>query len=176
MDVYLFLAEISRLFIFCILASATIGKSRSLRTFKQNLTESFWVPAAWSSPAAIFIVFLEAVLAVAMLMKNHVSYYATQGALLLFSVFTVVLSVSVIQERRIRCNCFGHTEEFVSHLDIIRNLVIISACIFYLSHYQPTAVAMPIQPLLFGMAFICYLISTNLNNIAIIARTPKKVK
>ncbi len=172
MNVSLYLMEFCRLFIFTVLLFSSIGKGRTFRTFQKNLTDSFRIPEKWTSAITVIIIAVEGLLAIVILMDSTLTYIAMIGALILFAGFTVFISVSVIQDRLVRCNCFGQDEEYLSYLDIIRNISLLIACSFYLYSYQSTVVGMTIQLLLFGMAFITYLVITNLKNISTIARDP----
>ncbi len=174
MNIPLYIIEFCRLFIFVVLLLSSFGKARTFGKFKDNLSNSFKVPKAWTTAATISIIVLEGGLAIIIFMNIELTYMAMLGALILFVLFTLLITVSVIQERLIRCNCFGQNEEYISYLDIIRNIVLLLACGFFLYGYQPISVAKPIQFLLFGLAFIAFLIVTNLKNITTVAQDPKK--
>ncbi len=170
-----YLTELCRLFIFVVLLLSSVGKARTFGKFRDNLSNSFKVPEAWTKAATILIIGVEGFLAVVILLNNEFTYMAMWGALLLFVGFTLLISVSVIQDRLIRCNCFGQNEEYISSLDIVRNMVLLLACGFFLYSYQTISMAMPIQLLLFGMAFIAYLVVTNLKNIETVSHDPKRL-
>lgn len=173
MDITPYAVEFCRLFIFATLLFSSLGKGFTFGKFKDNLTESLRVPKQWTGVVTALIITVEGLLAVAIFMNNDLTYLTMFGALILFVAFTLFISVTVIQDRLVRCNCFGQNEEYISYLDIIRNVVLLLACGYYLYSYQPVALTKPIQVLLFGLAFIAYLIITNLKNIATIARDPK---
>lgn len=173
MNVSLYLMEFCRLFIFSILLFSSVGKARTFGKFRDNLTDSFRLPKAWTKVSTVLIITVEGLLAIALFMNNGFTYIAMLSALILFIGFTLLISVSVIKDRLIRCNCFGQNEEYISYLDIIRNILLLLASGFYVYSYHPISMAKPIQLLLFGIAIIAYLVVTNLNNIATIARDPK---
>ena len=173
MSMSLYLVEFCRLFIFMILLFSSIGKGRTFSQFRDNLTESFRIPGPWATTATTLIIAVEGLLSIGILINTGLTYLAMWGALILFIGFTLFISATVIQDRLVRCNCFGQDEEYISYLDIIRNVVLLLACGFFLYGVQPMAFTLPLQLLLFGMAFIAYLIVTNLKNIATIAQDPK---
>ncbi len=167
-----YIAAFCRLFIFVVLFLASLGKARTFKKFGDNLATSFKVPQAWTKIATVLIIAIEGVLAMVILMNNRFTYSAMWGALLLFTVFTIFISVTVVQDRLVRCNCFGQNETYISYLDIIRNSVLLLACGLFLYGEQPILLTMPIQLLLFGMACIAYLVVTNVKNIATVAHDP----
>lgn len=173
MSVSLYITEFCRLFIFAILLFSSLGKGRTFEKFKGNLSDSFHVPKSWTTAITLTIIGLEGFLAVIIFINNHLTYYAMIGALIMFIGFTVFITISVVQDRLVRCNCFGQNEEYISYLDIIRNFVILLACGLYLYQYELIPLSKTIQLFLFGMAFISYLVVTNLKNIATIAQDPK---
>lgn len=172
MNVSLYLTEFCRLFIFAILLFSSLGKARTFEKFKGNLSDSFHVPKSWTSALTLTLIGLEGFLAVIIIINNQLTYFAMIGALIMFVGFTVFIIISVVQDRLVRCNCFGQNEEYISYLDIIRNMVLLLACGLYLYHYQLILLSKPIQLFIFGMAFIAYLVVTNLKNIATIAQDP----
>lgn len=173
MEVTSYLSAFSRLFIFTVLLFSAIGKGRTFDQFKQNLNQSFRVPNKWTTVLTTLIIAVEGLLASVIFLNNQFTYWAMLGALILFTGFTVLISITVIQDRLVRCNCFGQDDEYISYLDIIRNVVLMLACGIFLFVDQPVSLAEPIQLLLSGMAFIAYLIITNLKNIDTISRDPK---
>ena len=81
--------------------------------------------------------------------------------------------VSLIRARVVRCNCFGRATETLSYLDAVRNLALISACIFYLLQNSQKNIALEYPLLGLGIALILFLVITNLHHIALVIRDPK---
>ncbi|MDW3190971.1 MAG: MauE/DoxX family redox-associated membrane protein [Cytophagales bacterium] len=172
MEMKIYLTEFSRLFIFMVLLFSAIGKGRTFGQFKENLSQSFKVPAQWTTALTTLIIMLEGLLAMVIFMNNQFTPLAMLCALILFTGFTILISITVIQDRLVRCNCFGQDDEYISYLDIIRNVVLILACGFYVIAHETILLETPIQLILLGMAFIAFLVITNLKNIHTISRDP----
>lgn len=169
-----YLIEFCRLFVFTVLLFASLGKGRTFRKFRENLTDAFRIPKAWITVLTVLIIMLEGLLAIIIFLNNELIYSAMLCALITFAGFTLFISITVIQDRLVRCNCFGQSEDYISYLDIIRNVILLLACGFFLHSYHPISVVKPIQFLLFGLALIPYLVITNLKNISTVTHDPKK--
>lgn len=174
MDFSPYLSEFCRLFVFAVLLFSTLGKGRAFARFRDDLTESLGITVKQATAATLALIVVEGSLAVLLLLNNELTEYAMLGAAMLFLGFTVWISYTVIQDRLVRCNCFGQTEDYISYLDIIRNGILLLASGIYL--FSPPAVPIPVtvQGLLFGMALSAYLVVTNLKNITLLARNPKR--
>lgn len=175
MDITPYLAEFCRLFIFTVLLFSSLGKVRTFAQFRDDLTESLKVTKSIATVATSALVTIEGLLAILLLMNSGLTYYAMLAAVVLFAGFTAWISYSVIQSRLVRCNCFGQQDEYVSHLDIIRNGILLLASSFYLWAPKASPVPIAIQGLLLGMGLIAFLIVTNLKNITMVARKPRDV-
>jgi len=133
----LHLAEIAKLVTGFILLAAAWGKTRTYHQFKQNLTESFYVPTAASRWLTPLIILAEWGLA-ALLLTNRVNPYPLMlASLALFSIFTCVVIYLLAKDEVVKCSCFGEQKRPISQLDLIRNLGLISAIGFYLAVAQP---------------------------------------
>ncbi|HAA15622.1 MAG TPA: hypothetical protein DCE41_29500 [Cytophagales bacterium] len=173
MDVSPYLVEFCRLFIFTVLLFSSLGKGRTFAKFRDDLTESMQVSQGLAAAATATLIVVEGVLAIFLLLNNRLTFYAMVGAVMLFAGFTVWITYSVIQDRLVRCNCFGQNEEYVSYLDIIRNGVLLLASGFYLWGPQASSISLSVQFVFFGMALTAYMVITNLKNISIVARASK---
>jgi hypothetical protein len=86
-------------------------------------------------------------------------------------VFTGFVVTILVQGKLIRCSCFGEVDDRLSRLDLLRNGILIVACIFYLFSTRP-AYSIPVVAdlLLLAMAIIAFLVSVNLKGIAGVLR------
>jgi hypothetical protein len=173
MSLPIYLAEACRLFIFIVLCLAAISKSFTFSQFKQNLIDSFNVKSQFSTTAALLVILAEGGLALMILSNGPLAYISMLGALILFVVFAGVIVVSLIQNKRISCNCFGQSNDTISYFDVSRNLIFIIACGFYLLYPNTHSITLSIQLLLGTMAVSCFIVATHLNDIAMVNANPK---
>lgn len=176
MSAFVYLSEICRLLIFFVLLFAAWGKTNTFSQFRQNLVESFKIRENLSKYVALIIIGSEWLLAAYIIINSIHVNFAMLTALLIFILFTFVIAVALVQDKIISCNCFGRAEQKISVYDLLRNLILIVACSYYLVFqqdlFQPGIQSIDIIPrlLLSGVAFILFQISTNLNEIAILVR------
>jgi len=164
-----FAADTVRYALGLLLACAALGKGVKLASFRENLHESFRVPAAAAIWLAPFIVLTEAVLAVATLAAVESARPALAAALLLFCIFSAVLVHRYLQEGVVRCACFGESVRAVSAFDLLRNLLILAAMAAWLL-CAPAAGTTALRPLAAGTAVLCTMLLIGLHDIVSILR------
>ena len=165
-----YVSEACRLYILIVLAAAVAGKAAARRDFRDTIAELFHLPERAARAAALLVVGAEGLIAVLLLAGGGWGRWAMIAALALFALFTAVILVALVQRRSIMCNCFGGRGHPISFYDVVRNAALIAACGFYLG--QGPA-AHPLAPaawlLLAGIALLAFLVSANLNEIALLA-------
>jgi hypothetical protein len=166
-----YIAEACRLYVLLVLAAAAAGKAMAMREFEETVADLFGVDARLARTAAFAIVAAEALVALALLAGGGWARAGMAAALALFVTFTAAILIALIQHRQISCNCFGGRGHPISGHDLVRNGALIAACGVYL-RYVPAGHSLdaPTWLLLFGIALIWMLISTNLNEIVALAR------
>lgn len=166
-----YIAEACRLYILLVLAASVAGKATALEGFRKTIGELFPVPWTWTRAAAFGVIGAEALIALALLAGGAWARLGMAAAFALFAVFTVVILAALVQRRAVSCNCFGGRGHLISAYDLARNAALIGACGTYLLG-APTAggLGMGVYLLLFGVAIILFLISTNLDDIALLLR------
>lgn len=173
MSASIYFAEMCRLFICLALVVASVSKVSTFTLFKDDLVTSFNIKAQYSGWVTVSIILTEGLLGIVILFNGPYTAYAMLAALLLFSVFTLVLWISLLQNKLIRCNCFGQSKENISYFDVSRNLLFILAGAYYLTCVGVQPLTTSNQMLLAAMATISFLISTHLTEIALINLDPK---
>ena len=163
-------AEICRLYIFLFLALAALGKTKNVEQFRDNLVMSFYVPQWGSLWLALAVIGAEWLLAIGMAISGQITYFATLGSAVLFTVFTIVIGVALLQKRMISCNCFGSENKKLSKYDLLRNFSILGAIFFLLScnpvldfHLLTFILAIP-------FALILFQVSMNLDLIYVVMK------
>lgn len=162
-----YLSEACRLYILVVLFASAAGKARALGRFAGTLEELIHLPARWSRSAAAAITASEFLVAVALLAGGPPARYGMAAALAMFLAFTAVLIAALVQRRTVSCNCFGASDHPISAWDVVRNLLLLTACSAWLLMEPPAAAIAPgAWLLLLGAAVAAFLISTNLHRIA----------
>lgn len=164
------IGEICRLYVFLILILAALGKTRNVEQFRENLVLSFYVPERESRWVAFTIIGVEWMLAFGLIVGGRITFLATIGSGLLFSVFTIIIAVALSQNRMINCNCFGSENKMLSKYDLLRNFCVLASIIILLTlnshlnfHLLTFVLATP-------FVFILFQISMNLDVIAILIK------
>ena len=161
------LAEACRLTIVAVLVAASAGKALAIARFAETLEALVRVPARWSRSAAVAVAASELLVALALLSGGAVADGGMVAALALFLAFSAVLLVALAQRRTVSCHCFGTSDHSISIWDLVRNLLLISACTAWL---LATPSAIPLAAgewlLSLGIAAIGFLLATNLHRIA----------
>ena len=166
-----YLSEACRLYILIVLVAAATGKAVARRDFGDTVAELFHLPERPARAAATLVLAAEGLIALLLLAGGGLARFAIAAALAMFASFSAVILVALVQRRSITCNCFGGRGHRISLFDLGRNAALIAACGVYLGHgpaAQPLAPA--VWLLLAGIALLAFLVSTNLNEIALLAR------
>ncbi len=168
-----YLAELGRLVVFCTLFLASVGKALTFADFRQNLIESFNVPAKLAGLSASLIVGVELLLAMVVLFHHGLTWWGMLVSGVLFILFSVLIAAMLLKDNIVRCNCFGNTEQRISVFDLFRNALLVMASIYYLFQ-APLNATLPFnhQLLLLGCAFILIQIIIHLPDIKILIMQP----
>ena len=168
-----YLVEICRLLLGLTLLAAAIGKIANFKQFSSDLSDSLKLSTRWSQPLTSLLIISELLLSILILLNKYYEYMAMAMAAILLSSFTLYIVVSLLQNKLIRCNCFGQSNDSISYFDVSRNLVLIIAAIFYLLNQQAMAINTLSQFLLGFVALSILLIITHLQELALLTRNPK---
>lgn len=166
-----YLSEACRLTIVLVLAAAVAGKAFALREFADMIADLLRVGERAARAGAVLILGAEGLIALLLLAGGGWSRPAMAAAMALFAVFMGFILLTLAQRRAIVCSCFGGRGHPLSGWDLVRNLFLVAAGAVYLGQGP---LDRPLEPaawlLLGGIAFILFLVTTNLNRIALLAR------
>ncbi len=124
-------AELARVTVFWVLLLAAAGKAMTWNDVKANLTESFRIPLSLSGFATNALILFELLLAVGLMAEREISVWSALIAGVMFLAFGLMILVFLVQDKIIRCNCFGNKEQRISWLDLVRNSLLIGGCGYY---------------------------------------------
>lgn len=159
--------EACRLYVMVALAAAVAGKAMAMEDFRDSLLDLPGLSLRNAGAAALAVIGAEAVILVAVAVAPRAGMAA---ALATFALMWTVILFALLTHRPLMCNCFGGRERPVSWLDLVRNVALIGACALFLASPSLSAPGLAGWLLLLGMAFIVFLVSTNLDAIATPAR------
>ena len=166
-----YLSEACRLTIVLVLAAAVAGKAFALRDLADMIADLLPVPARAARAGAVLVLGAEGLIALLLLAGGGWSRPAMAAAIMLFALFAGFIALALVQRRTVVCSCFGGRGHPLSGWDLVRNLFLIAAGAVHLGQGP---LGRPLDPaawlLLAGIAFILFLIATNLNRIALLAR------
>lgn len=159
-----------RLYVLVVLCASVVGKVATISGFQETVAGLFGLPDRAARRTALAVVGAEALIAAALVAGPDRARVGMAAAMALFSVFWFVIFVALIRERAIICNCFGGHGRRISRLDLLRNGALIATCGFFLSQPIGNILDPAAWLLLLGLALIAFLISTNLDEIALLSR------
>ncbi|MDP3748524.1 MAG: hypothetical protein Q8Q88_15905 [Phenylobacterium sp.] len=166
-----YISEACRLYIMLVLTASVAGKATALEGFRETIGELFPIPRAWTPAAALGVIGVEALIALLLLAGSEWARLGMVAALALFGVFTAVIIVALVQRRAVNCNCFGGRSHVISAHDLVRNATLIAASgAYFLGGPVAGGLGWADYLLLFGVAVIVVLISTNLDDIVLLLR------
>ena len=129
MTAAIYLAEGCRIYVLVVLLTAAWSKMLGFSRFQSALAEAFPVLALRGSigatVAAAGIVIGEWSAALLMLLGGALSRMGLAFALCLLLSLTIIVVLSLVQGRAIRCNCFGESDRRISKYDLVRNLLFV---------------------------------------------------
>lgn len=171
MESTVYISEASRLYVLIALLLAAWGKTIGFGKFRKELIDSFPSLSNVSALVALLIVAAEWLIAALLLSGGAASRAGLAAALALFSVFTAVISVSLVQERAMVCSCFGSSSHRISAHDLVRNVLFMGAAGFSLMHPPIDGSIDGIsRTSLAGVALIIFLLSTSMQDVALLLR------
>ncbi len=167
-----YVAEACRFYILFVLIAAAAGKLAAMADFRDTIAALIPLSAPGVRAVAVAIAGAEALTAVLLAAGGSWARAGMAAALMLFILFTAAILVALVQGRTVQCRCFGGRGHVISIHDLARNGVLMAACGLYLRYGAPGA---PIDAagwlLLSGIAVILFLVTTNLDEIASLARS-----
>lgn len=166
-----YVAEACRLYILVVLVAAVAGKLAAMAEFRDTVAALLPIPERAADAAALAVAGAEALAAILLAAGGGWARSGMAGALLLFILFTAAISIALVQGKRVNCRCFGGGGHALSVYDVIRNGILMAACGFYLRFGVAGIAIEPIGWLLLsGVALILFVVSTNLDEIALLVR------
>ena len=167
-----YVAEACRLYILLVLIAAVAGKLAAMADFRDTVAALLPLPEPGVRAAAFAVAGAEALAALLLAAGGSWARSGMAAALILFILFTAAILIALVQGRTVQCRCFGGRGHAISVHDVARNGALMAACGLYLRYGAPGA---PIDEagwlLLFGIAVILFLVTTNLDEIAMLARS-----
>jgi hypothetical protein len=127
-----YLAELIRLTLGLTLLWAAWGKTSGYSVFVANLSDSFYFPQAIARFTAPLLILLEWALALVLIANLAPLILAMYITLMLFISFTAMIIFAHFRDQVVKCNCFGEQHRPVSQFDMIRNVILILSCVYYL--------------------------------------------
>jgi len=171
-----YLPEACRLYIVVVLVASAVGKARAIGSFAETLEVLVHVPVRLSRATGAAISAAELLIALALVSGGTRAHHGMVAALALFLAFTAVLLVGLAQRRAVSCSCFGFRDHPLSAWDVVRNLLLITACATWLIGRRSASAVEPSAWLaLLGIATIALVLSTNLHRIAALLRTTRRL-
>lgn len=167
----IYVAELCRLYVLVVFLVSAASKAMTIVAFEETIGELVRLPGWLTRSIAYGVVGVEGG-AVLLLMSSTDGRHAGMiVALLLLIVFTLVIAIALFQQKEVSCNCFGSSKKEISIFDLVRNAFVIAACAFFLV-YPPLGFTLPFTALvlLLGVALILFVLSTNLDEVAVLAR------
>jgi hypothetical protein len=166
-----YLSEICRLYVVVVFLAAATGKVFGFREFEKTVKEGMNLPAHASRYISVAVIAVEVLAALLSFVDGNWAKLGVSLALCLSIAFTGFLATMLVQGKSIRCNCFGQSDDSISWLDLIRNGILISLCLFYLFNSPPAQkISIIAYPLLLALVTIAFLISANFKGITGIMR------
>ncbi|HEX8307970.1 MAG TPA: MauE/DoxX family redox-associated membrane protein [Allosphingosinicella sp.] len=162
-----FSGEACRLYVMVALAAAVAGKSMAIDDFRDTLLDLPGLSPRNSGAAALAVIGSEAVILGWAAVAPRTGMVAALAA---FALMSSAILAALLTGRPLMCNCFGGRARPVSWLDLVRNLALIGACASFLLAPPLGAPGLAGWLLLLGLAFIAFLVSANLDEIAAPAR------
>ncbi len=174
MSVESYLAECCRWYVLIALLAAAVGKSMRFGSFRSSLDESFPPLAAGGSLlVATSILVGEWSAALLMLAGGVLSRAGLMLAFGLFLFLTAVVALVLAKGLSVRCSCFGASRQRISGVDLIRNLLFITAAGFGLYGASATGITSalggldaPATVAIVMVAMMVFLLSIHLREIA----------
>ncbi len=165
------LIEICRLYVLIALLFAAWGKTAGFSAFRVSLADSFPALARVDAAVAFAIVAAEWTIALLMLVGGAPARIGIVAALMLLSLFTVVIGAALVSGRAIVCSCFGASGHRIGIVDFVRNLALTAAAAIAMIWPTGDSAWPPVQQLtLAGIATILVLASVWLRDLGWLLR------
>src|SRR5579884_2855056 len=157
------------LLVFCRVTIALLfifsfcGKLLALRDFAVTIGDFKLLPRKWSKGAAILVT-----------MDVNLTFIGFLLAITLLMIFSVALVTALWRKLDMSCNCFGRTEQRISHYDVIRNGIFILCGLtgLWLLRYAPQGLSVSEIILLALMSTVFLLFIVKLDDIVETLRQP----
>lgn len=171
-DTATYVAEACRLHVLLVLIAAVAGKLAGMADFSDTIAALIPLPVPGVHVIAVAVAGAEAAAALLLAAGGSWARAGMAAALILFILFTAAILIALVQGRTVQCRCFGGRGHALSSHDVARNGVLMAACAVYLRYGAP---GVPIDAagwvLLAGIAVILLLVTLNLDEIAMLARS-----
>lgn len=155
--------EACRLYVMVVLAAAVAGKAMAVEIFRDTLLGLPGISERNARAAARAVIGAEALILAAVIVAPGAGMAAALAA---FTLMWAVILIALLKRRPLMCNCFGGRARPISWLDLVRNLALIGACALFLLSPPLGTLRLAEWLLLLGVAFIAFLISANLDELA----------
>lgn len=143
MDEFIYLNEIIRFSIGILLLVAAYSKTLGYQPFLDTLNSSFQLSKALSLVFAPVLIATEWAVGLTLIVYPPLAYWAMAVALVMFTLFTLVVSYRLFRDGVVKCNCFGAEDRPVSLADIARNFICMLAMLVYLMTAKVMSVEIP---------------------------------
>ncbi len=168
------------LLVFCRVTIALLfifsfcGKLLALRDFAVTIGDFKLLPRKWSKGAAILFLIGEITTAILVTMDVNLTFIGFLLAITLLMIFSVALVTALWRKLDMSCNCFGRTEQRISHYDVIRNGIFILCGLIglWLLRYAPQGLSVSEIILLALMSTVFLLFIVKLDDIVETLRQP----
>lgn len=176
-----YIAELCRYYVMIIFTLGVCGKLFSLYAFRRSIAEMLGMKqTAGDGPLmlciALGVIGAEALAATLLFLGGTLSVYGGVIAALLTLCFAMMIAAVIFQKRAVRCNCFGISNEPLTALDLVRNMIVLCVCATFIAlfSYQQDHTLEP-QPLmrsgvLFCIALVFSLYTISMNQLRFLTR------
>ena len=170
-----YLAETCRYLILFTMCVAALGKVASYAQFRENLHQGFDIPVSWTGLITLVLIVSEATVVLLLVLEPRLRMLGMILATFMLVAFTLVLVWVLLKDRLVRCNCFGSNNDFIGVSDVVRNLLLISACFGYMFSDAAHSSVLPWHGhvLLVVLAVMWLMILSNVNALVLLSRDPK---
>lgn len=157
----------SRITIALMFALSCIGKVRNIAVFQDAIEDFQLLPQAWSKALSRIFPAIEFISALLITIGGNALIIGLLLAALLLVTFSGALVMVLQRKKKVRCNCFGLTEQHVSPYDIVRNVLFIACCLLGIWAFYTSQQSFPWSAIiLIGCMSACFVIfATNLSDI-----------
>lgn len=161
-----YIAEACRLYVVVLFGFAASSKLVALPHFERAISDALRSSTSPARRISLLVITAEAAAAGLTSLSGDARRAGLLFALILALSFTGFIATILFQGRAVRCNCFGPSDELLSHLDLARTAILVTACAIGLCVDEPNS-AIPLAGhfFLLAIAIMALLFSLNLRPI-----------